>query len=229
MTEQTYRTYICLAESSLCDWKQDCVDVTIERNHSCCADATQELHCVGEPKCIPNGDVCNGITDCYDLGNDECGCSGSSHSRVCELTGRCVHNTSYCDGINDCGHDRDWTDECYCYDTRFCKNTGICLPRWQLCDGVDDCGDGSDEDDCADIASDPCLLSPYGDLQCATFTSAADKCVPRDSLCDGVSNCIDGSDENGCQDMCKEDESRCALKFSFDRSLVHGSFTVVLL
>ncbi|XP_078263477.1 complement factor I isoform X2 [Rhinoraja longicauda] len=75
-----------------------------------------EFKCVNS-KCIPLGDVCNGIDDCSDLSDELCctACKGSYHCKA----DICIPNFSVCDGEDDC---LDGSDEKNCNETNSTKD-----------------------------------------------------------------------------------------------------------
>lgn len=193
----------CVPKRKICDRRNDCGDLSDERNCNCSAD---EFRCKNG-FCIPVEKFCDHSVDCPD-GSDE---FISDHCRPkkcqngflpCNSTTLCVRPDWICDGQDDCrdlknppadeencsGSKKIWRQTC---PTGYysCLNGHQCIPFIYVCDRDRDCVEGDDELGCS-YDCDPNL-----NFQCGN----AGKCIKMDEKCDGKFDCADKSDELDCQ------------------------------
>ncbi|CAB4062396.1 LRP2 [Lepeophtheirus salmonis] len=150
--------------------------------------------CPNDKKCVEKEDLCNGVKDCRNGGEDE-------NPELCQEL-----ECSRKEGRLRCPED----------------HSSICIPFSQLCNGEDNCPDGKDEAYCFHRLYRGCLTPFERDssdvsydrlCQCFCYMEPSQKipnrrglnsgeekslCLERDSsrICDGISDCVDGRDED---------------------------------
>ncbi|KAK8777317.1 hypothetical protein V5799_029338 [Amblyomma americanum] len=143
----------CLANTSICDRKRDCVDGSDEID---CIFPLEcpETHfgCSDDSRCIAHSLLCDGKRDCAD-GSDEpekCIFFTWCSWFTCNDTRLCIQDTRVCDGDRDCpnGSDEAGCDLRICPESEFRCHSGRCIPSLWRCDDQDDCPGGEDEDGC---------------------------------------------------------------------------------
>ncbi|KAK2142820.1 hypothetical protein LSH36_910g01030 [Paralvinella palmiformis] len=121
----------------------------------------------GNTVCIPMMEVCDGVDDCGNNGDEEvCGNVTTTRPWITSTVtlppdcyhsndflcndGDCIKASWVCDGYNDCKHgDDELNCSSTCPKTYFrCLSTPGCIPPNFICDGEQDCADNSDEIDC---------------------------------------------------------------------------------
>ncbi|XP_069067879.1 MAM and LDL-receptor class A domain-containing protein 1 isoform X2 [Pleurodeles waltl] len=125
----------CVAWSSICNGKVDCVDGTDEMNCPSEIPSTSptwmckgnEYQCDAE--CIPSLLRCDGVPDCK-FSEDESSCTYRdcfNGSLFCESTNVCMPVSQRCDGIRDCIDFSLDESSCSVCPVGYCKNGGTCF------------------------------------------------------------------------------------------------------
>ncbi|CAH1233765.1 LRP1 [Branchiostoma lanceolatum] len=190
--------------SQACDGTEDC---TTWEDEAYCDECAMECPTDSGDPCVPNGWICDELTDCSD-GQDEHGCV-QGVPKHCFFTCRnkvtCLPTTHLEDGHQDCADGEDerpgdveealgrrW-GSCG-YSCASVYGNASCVPDAFSCDGDADCWEEEDEQDCAKGRTDDCPTFFCGIRSSPDFVY----CVHSHLICDGYPDCAAGEDEQGC-------------------------------
>ncbi|XP_044266426.1 basement membrane-specific heparan sulfate proteoglycan core protein isoform X20 [Tribolium madens] len=199
--------------------------------------ADDSVRCSDGSPSICADQVCDGVKDCADGGDEEnCPSDCAKGEISCDIT-RCIPESKRCDGVKDCQDDTDERDCIVCREDEIkCDNK--CIPLNKRCDGTPDCSNRADELNCPAEAqcrhdeflcrrSNQCIPlqqrcdgyrncpNDEDEIDCTgclpdQFDCGDSSCINKEFYCDGYKDCKNGRDEEGCSSgHCKDDEFRC--------------------
>ncbi|XP_044266425.1 basement membrane-specific heparan sulfate proteoglycan core protein isoform X19 [Tribolium madens] len=161
--------------------------------------ADDSVRCSDGSPSICADQVCDGVKDCADGGDEEnCPSDCAKGEISCDIT-RCIPESKRCDGVKDCQDDTDERDCIVCREDEIkCDNK--CIPLNKRCDGTPDCSNRADELNCP--AEAQCRHDEF-------LCRRSNQCIPLQQRCDGYRNCPNDEDEIDCTDRCGDDEFTC--------------------
>lgn len=203
----------CIEESSKCDSKYDCSDMSDEKNCTTTHPMTcsvDQFQCQNGIECVPLTSKCDNHYDCSDKSDEiKEDCLTWNKTALCHnhqfkcSDGVCLDVTAYCDGNKDCsdGSDELNCDKTKCGKDKFRCQSGQCIFKGWECDGMYDCLDGSDEHN--NCRSTDC---PKNYFKCQSGP-----CINNHYVCDGNADCHDNSDELHCEKSfeCPDYQAHC--------------------